>query len=74
MVKSGRKVRRVIVMGQCKFIYVFTKEAMKKMKKRGYTLLREDAKNQMWIFEAKEGEEIDFSTDFQCVMSDVLSF
>lgn len=57
-----------------KFIYVFTKEAMKEMKKRGYELLSEDKKNQIWVFANKDPEDVEFSADFQCVLSDTLSF
>lgn len=57
-----------------KFIYVFTKEAMKDLKKRGYELLREDEKNQIWIFVNKDPDSLEFTTDYQCVLSDTLSF
>lgn len=57
-----------------KFIYVFTKEAMKDLKKKGYELLREDEKNQIWIFVNKDPDSMEFTTDYQCVLSDTLSF
>lgn len=57
-----------------KFIYVFTKEAMKDLKKKGYELLKEDEKNQIWIFANKNPESLEFTTDYQCVLSDTLSF
>lgn len=57
-----------------KFIYVFTKEAMKDLKKKGYELLREDEKNQIWIFVNKDPDSLEFTTDHQCVLSDTLSF
>lgn len=57
-----------------KFIYVFTKEAMKDLKKKGYELLREDEKNQIWIFVNKDPDSLEFTTDYQCVLSDTLSF
>ena len=58
-----------------KFIYVFTKEAAKDMKKRGYELLKVDEKNQIWVFANKDPENISFSSGkYQCVLSDVLSF
>lgn len=57
-----------------KFIYVFTKEAMKDMKKKGYELLREDEKNQIWIFINKDPDSLEFTTDYQCVLSDTLPF
>ena len=57
-----------------KFIYVFTKEAMKDMKKKGYTLLKTDEKNQIWVFSNKDPENLNFSSKYQCVLSDVLSF
>ena len=57
-----------------KFIYVFTKEAMKDLKKRGYELLREDEKNQIWIFVNKDPDSLEFTTDYQCVLSNTLSF
>lgn len=57
-----------------KFIYVFTKEAAKDMKKKGYELLKVDEQNQIWIFINKDPENINFSTKYQCVLSDVISF
>ena len=57
-----------------KFIYVFTKEAAKDMKKRGYELLKVDEQNQIWIFVNKDPENINFSANYQCVLSDVISF
>lgn len=57
-----------------KFIYVFTKEAVKDMKKRGYELLKKDEKNQIWVFANKDQENLNFSSKYQCVLSDVLSF
>lgn len=57
-----------------KFIYVFTKEAMKDLKKKGYELLREDEKNQIWIFVNKDPDSLEFTTDYQCVLSNTLSF
>ncbi len=57
-----------------KFIYVFTKEAMKAFKKEGYELLREDEQNQIWVFLNKDPEKLEFTTDHQCVLSNTLSF
>ena len=57
-----------------KFIYVFEKDAMKDMKKKGYELLREDTENQIWIFLNKDPENLEFKTDYQCVLSDTLPF
>ena len=57
-----------------KFIYVFTKEAMKDLKKKGYTLLKTDEKNQIWVFSNKDPENLNFSSKYQCVLSDVISF
>lgn len=57
-----------------KFIYVFTKEAMNDLKKKGYELLREDEKNQIWIFVNKDPDSLEFTTDYQCVLSNTLSF
>lgn len=57
-----------------KFIYVFTEEDAKKLKKRGYELCKVDEKNQIWIFVNKDPENLEFTPDFQCVLSNVLSF
>ena len=57
-----------------KFIYVFTEEAMKRLTKEGYELCRKDEKNSIWIFFNKDPENLSFSPDFQCVLSNVLSF
>jgi len=56
-----------------KFIYVFEKRAAKDLLKRGYELLKEDEKNQIWVFVNKDPEEVEFSTKYQVVLSNVLS-
>ena len=57
-----------------RFIYVFAEEAAKDMKKRGYELLKVDERNQIWIFANKDPGNLEFSANYQCVLSDVLSF
>lgn len=57
-----------------KFIYVFTLEAMKDMTKRGYELLKADEKNQIWIFLNKDPNCMEFSSKYQCVLSNTISF
>lgn len=55
------------------FIYVFDEKAKKDLQKRGYTLLKEDRKNQIWIFENKDPENVNFECKYQCVLSNVMS-
>lgn len=55
-----------------RFIYVFNERARNDLLKRGFTLLREDTMNKIWIFENKDPEAIDFELDYQCVLSNVL--
>lgn len=57
-----------------KFIYVFTAKDAKTLKKRGYELCKVDDKNQIWIFFNKDPDNLEFEADFQCVLSDVISF
>ena len=57
-----------------KFIYVFDEKAAKDMKKNGYELLKVDEVNKIWIFINKDPENLEFSTKYQCVLSDVISF
>ena len=56
-----------------KFIYVFDKKAVKDLLKRGYELLKEDEKNKIWVFANKDPEEVEFTTQYQVVLSNVLS-
>ena len=57
-----------------KFIYVFSEKDAKKLTKRGYELCKVDEKNQIWVFFNKEPENMEFTPDFQCVLSNVISF
>ena len=57
-----------------KFIYVFDEKAAKDMKKRGYELLKVDEQNKIWIFINSNPENMEFSSKYQCVLSDVISF
>lgn len=54
------------------FIYVFCKEARDSLIKRGYTLLHEDARQKVWIFENKDGVPFP-DNDYAFVLSDTLS-
>lgn len=56
-----------------KFIYVFDEKAAKDMKKRGYELLKVDEQNKIWIFINNNPENMEFSSKYQCVLSDVIS-
>lgn len=56
-----------------RFIYVFEKKAARDLQKRGYELLKEDKDNQLWIFANKENAELNFTADYQMVLSDVIS-
>ena len=57
-----------------KFIYVFNEKDAKKLQKRGYELCKVDGQNDIWVFINKEPENLEFTPDFDCVLSDVLSF
>ena len=57
-----------------KFIYVFNNKDAKKLLTRGYELCRNDDRNQIWVCVNKDPENLEFTPDFQCVLSDVLSF
>lgn len=57
-----------------RFIYVFTAEAAEDMQQRGYELLKADAAKKMWIFLNKDPEDLEFSSNYQCVLSNTLSF
>ncbi len=60
-----------------KFIYVMDKKAKKELLKKGFTLLKEDKANGIWVFENKyANDEACFSLDVECphVLSDVLTF
>lgn len=55
------------------FIYVMSKDACKKMKRLGYTLLKEDTRNKVYVFENKSNMNFD-SLDFPHVVSSMLTF
>lgn len=56
------------------FIYVFCKEARDSLLKRGYTMVQEDARQRVWVFENKSIEESPFpDDDYAFVLSDTLS-
>lgn len=56
-----------------KFIYVFNKEARDAMLSLGLKLLKEDRRNQIYIFE--NSERMCFSrSDFYYMVSDTLTF
>lgn len=57
-----------------KFIYVFSQKDADKLKKRGYEFCKYDERNSIWIFMNKDPESLEFSPDFQCVLSNVLTF
>lgn len=60
-----------------KFIYVMDKKAQKELLKKGFTLLKEDKANSIWVFENKcVNDETCFNLDVECfhVLSDVLTF
>ena len=54
------------------FIYVFCAEARDSLLKRGYTLLHEDTRQKVWVFENKEGAPFP-DEDYPFVLSDTLS-
>lgn len=55
------------------FIYVMSKDACKKMKDMGFTLLKEDKKRRVYVFENKPEMNFD-SLDFPHVVSSMLTF
>lgn len=55
-----------------KFIYVFTKEAHDDMVKRGYELMKEDRENGLWIFLNNDPDNLEFSSEYQVVLSNVI--
>jgi len=56
-----------------KFIYVFQQEACDKLLARGFTLLKHDERNGLWVFENPSIYE--FSTDeFRYINSNIISF
>lgn len=60
-----------------KFIYVMDKKAKKELMRKGFTLLKEDKANNIWVFENKyAGTDTCFDLDIKCqhVLSDVLMF
>lgn len=57
-----------------RFIYVFSELAAEDMKNRGHELLKTDEKNKIWVFANKDPENLEFSANYQCVLSDVISF
>lgn len=60
-----------------KFIYVMDKKAKKELMQKGFTLLKEDKANNIWVFENKyAGTDACFDLNIECqhVLSDVLMF
>lgn len=55
------------------FIYVMDVKIKDKLMRLGYTLLKDDGKDTLWVFAAKENQTFD-SLDVPCVVSDVLTF
>lgn len=57
-----------------KFIYVLSPESRDEMIAAGYTLLKEDKHNKIWVFENGEPSNFSLTFDFPHVLSDVLTF
>lgn len=60
-----------------KFIYVMDKKSKRELLKKGFTLLKEDKANSIWVFENKyAGDAACFDLEVSCphVLSDVLTF
>lgn len=60
-----------------KFIYVMDKKSRKHLLKKGFTLLKEDKVNSIWVFENKYADDIarfDLCVTCPHVLSDVLTF
>lgn len=62
-----------------RFIYVMSKKDRDKMISMGYSLIKEDARNHVWVFDNKDvtkfssGEEIS-NAGVSFVLSDMLTF
>lgn len=56
-----------------KFIYVFTPEDCEKLLSSGHTLIKEDRKNSIFVFDNSETYVFDID-DLIYVMSDTLTF
>lgn len=59
-----------------RFIYVMDKKSKKELLKRGFTLLKEDKRNGVWVFENKYSDidaRFELGVDCKCVLSDVLT-
>ena len=61
-----------------KFIYVMDTKAKKELLKKGFTLLKEDVINQIWVFENKYANDetacFDLGIEGSHILSDVLTF
>lgn len=55
------------------FIYVMDKRSKNALIKRGYSLLKEDSRNHVWVFANKADAQFD-DLDIPCVISDTLTF
>lgn len=56
-----------------KFIYVFDEEAKSKLLNAGYTLMKEDMDNSIYVF-CCNGNMLFANEDISYIMSDTLSF
>lgn len=60
-----------------KFIYVMDRKAKRELLKKGFTLLKEDKRNSIWVFENKLGDAnicCDPGSECKYILSDVLTF
>lgn len=57
-----------------RFIYVFTDNAKTTLLERGYILIQSDAQNNVYVFENKEPDKLEFTLEFPHVLSSTLSF
>lgn len=60
-------------MSMNKFIYVFNEDAKKKLLEKNFTLLKSDARNNIYVFENKPEQRLNFS-DMVYTLSDILTY
>lgn len=56
------------------FVYVMDLDSKQYLEELGYTLIREDPRNNVWCFENKYGHDMSFSLEVPCVFSDIVLF
>ena len=57
-----------------RFIYVFTKDAAEELAARGYTLLKNDPSNSVYVFVNQDNLTFSLSDNIECALTDTLTF